>query len=112
LKYICDAIDFVATNGYKFIPLYTFNCESGEWFHKKFIPDDDVIVPTVKSVLSMDLKDCFEEEKISRKKLFAEYLEEAQQISDSLDKNPKFRSFKDPDCEKLRWFYFSSIMNE
>ncbi len=112
LKFICDAVDFIATNGYKFIPLYMFNCDSGEWFHKKFTPDEDVVVPTVKSVLSMELKDCFEEKKIHRKELFAQYLEEAKQIADTLDSNPKFRPFKDPDCEKLRWFYFSSIMNE
>ncbi len=112
LQFICDAVDFVATNGYKFIPIYMFNCDSGEWFHKEFTPDEHEIIPTVESVLSMDLKDCFEEVKPRKKELFKEYLEDAQKIADSLDDNPKFGSFKDPDCEKLRWFYFTSIMNE
>ncbi len=112
LEYICTAIDFIATNGYKFIPLYMFNCNTGEWFHKQFTPEEDVTVPNVDSVLNMELRDCFDEEKIDRKELFEQYLEEAKIIAATLDDNPKFRTFKDPECEKLRWFYFSSIMNE
>jgi hypothetical protein len=112
LKFICDAIEFIANNGYKFIPLYMFNCETGEWFHKEFTPEEGEIIPTVESVLSMELKDCFEEEKPHKKELFAKYLEEAQRISNLLDDNPSYGKFKDPLCEKLRWFYFSEIMNE
>ena len=70
LDFICKAVDLIATNGYKFIPLYMFNCETGEWFHKKFIPEEDTAFPTVESVLSMDLSDCFEEHKIDKKNLW------------------------------------------
>jgi hypothetical protein len=60
----------------------------------------------------MELRDCFDEEKPNKKDLFAQYLEEAQKIADSLDNNPNYGKFKDPLCEKLRWFYFDKIMNE
>lgn len=112
LQFICEAVDFVATNGYKFIPLYMFNCNTGEWFHKAFTPEEEIMDPTVESVLSMELRDCFDEKDINREKLFADYLKQARKICDKLDDNPKFGTFKDPDCEKLRWFYFDKIMNE
>ena len=32
--YILDAIDFVADQGYRFMPLYDFNVHSGSWSHK------------------------------------------------------------------------------
>jgi len=112
LQFICDAVDFIATYGYKFIPLYIFNCQTGEWFHKQFQPEEEINLPTVQSILLMELRDCFDEEEIDREELFASYLQEAKRISDSLDEHPSFQSFKDPECEKLRWFYFSSIMNE
>jgi selenocysteine lyase/cysteine desulfurase len=34
IGYILDAIDFVATHGHRFLPLYNFDMQSGAWLHK------------------------------------------------------------------------------
>jgi len=31
VSYVCNAIDFVSTHGWKFLPLYLFEPHTGEW---------------------------------------------------------------------------------
>jgi hypothetical protein len=35
LNYILDAVEFVAEQGYRFLPLYDFDLHSGAWSHKE-----------------------------------------------------------------------------
>ncbi len=32
-EYVLNAVSFVANNGWKYLPLYTFYPDTGEWIH-------------------------------------------------------------------------------
>jgi selenocysteine lyase/cysteine desulfurase/tRNA(Ile)-lysidine synthase TilS/MesJ len=37
VDYLCDAIEFVATHGWKFLPMYGYRLDSGEWRHRSYM---------------------------------------------------------------------------
>ncbi|CAH8534924.1 unnamed protein product [Dicrocoelium dendriticum] len=39
--YILDALKFIATYGWIFLPLYRYNCSTGEWMHYQNEPDEN-----------------------------------------------------------------------
>ncbi|GAH94435.1 unnamed protein product, partial [marine sediment metagenome] len=61
-KFICQAIEFIADYGYLFLLKYSFNINSGVWTHLNF--KDTILYnkPDIKSVLTTNLRDCFDEE--------------------------------------------------
>lgn len=36
-QFVIDSVDFVATHGYRFLPLYAFDPANGMWTHKEFV---------------------------------------------------------------------------
>ena len=113
-EFITKAIQFIADKGFTFISEYIFDFQTGEWQHRRFKDNEDVEQFSVRSILNMDLKDCFEEEIVkNREELYVSYLQEAEKIVNSLKvKIKKYSKFKDPYAESLRWFNFIHIANE
>ncbi len=105
-EFICQAIEFIADYGYLFLSEYTFNLHSGEWNHRNFKETFIDEKPTVESVLKLNLDDCFEEEIINREELYANYLNEAKKIVQTMKEDKNYGHFTDLAAEELRWFNF------
>jgi hypothetical protein len=105
-EFICKAIEFTADYGYLFLKDYSFNTQSGEWTHLNF--EDTFLYSKldIKSILSSNLRNCFDEESIDRKVEFANYLDKANKIVQTLDEEKEYQQFDDPEVEELRWFNF------
>ncbi|MHA1477089.1 MAG: aminotransferase class V-fold PLP-dependent enzyme [Promethearchaeota archaeon] len=105
-EFICKAIEFTADYGYLFLKDYSFNIFSGEWTHLNF--EDTLLYnkPDIKSILSIDLKNCFDEESIDRNVEFANYLNEARKLVKKFGDEIEYQQFDDPETEELRWFNF------
>jgi len=39
LEYLTQALEFICEHGYKFLPVYQWNCATGEWNHVDEIPE-------------------------------------------------------------------------
>jgi len=80
--YIIDAVEFVATHGHLFLPLYQFDLQSGAWTHQQSIPLDKTLS------LAAAVKACgcqpTARPVTERAKLYARYLHEAQEWADKL----------------------------
>lgn len=111
-KFLCDALEFLAEFGHQFLPLYVFDFKTGDWLHHAFQDVDLQEFPNIKTVLRMDLKNCFDEDDIDRKVLFAQYLDEAEKLTKTLPKPDHFEEFQDPAAEELRWFNFQKVIHE
>lgn len=79
--YICDAIEFVATRGAFFLPLYRFDLHSGSWVHKEHFPvqvsfgiDDALVEGSAESPFRETTP------------AFADVLRHAQKLADSLER--------------------------
>jgi len=105
-EFICKAIEFTADYGYLFLKDYSFNTQSGEWTHLNFEDTFLYSKPDIKSILSSNLRNCFDEESIDRKVEFANYLDKANKIVQTLDEEKEYQQFDDPEVEELRWFNF------
>lgn len=108
-KFICQAIEFIADYGYLFLLKYSFNINSGVWTHLNF--KDTILYnkPDIKSVLTTNLRDCFDEEFIDRNVEFTKYLNDARKLVKTLGDEIEYRQFDDPEAEELRWFNFIHI---
>ena len=111
-QFICDAIEFIANYGKKFLSEYIFNYQTGEWNHNKFNNRQEEPLTNIKNILEMELHYCFEEQLINRDLIFDRYLKEAKKIVSSLEVPSNFGVFKNPEAETLRWFNFVHIDNE
>ena len=108
-KFICQAIEFIADYGYLFLLKYSFNINSGVWTHLNF--KDTILYnkPDIKSVLTTNLRGCFDEEFIDRNVEFTKYLNDARKLVKTLGDEIEYRQFDDPEAEELRWFNFIHI---
>jgi len=105
-EFICNAIEFVADYGYLFLKDYSFNINTGEWVHINFKDAYLSNKPNIKTVLSTNLQNCFDEEIIDQKEEFAKYLKYAKDLAHSIEKEEDYLQFDDPETEELRWFNF------
>jgi len=111
--FLTRAIEFIADNGYKFLLDYSFNYQTGEWNNLNFAQSVISEKLSIKAVLETDLIDCFEEKKIEdRKQRYDNYLIEANKIADSMPESSRYKSFKDPLAEELRWFNVVHVTDE
>ncbi len=108
-QFICNAIEFIAEHGKKFLSEYRFNYQTGEWNHIKINNKQEEPLPNIKNILEMELHYCFEEQLINRDLIFERYIEEAKNIISSLEVPSNFGAFKNPEAEALRWFNFLHI---
>ena len=105
-EFICKAIEFIADYGHLFLDDYSFNINSGEWTHLNFEDTQDNNQPDIKSILSIDLKNCFDEEIINQNAEFTKYLNEAKKIVKNFEGQREYQQFDDALIEELRWFNF------
>ncbi|MHA1669000.1 MAG: aminotransferase class V-fold PLP-dependent enzyme [Promethearchaeota archaeon] len=112
-QFICQAIEFIANNGYVFLSDYSFNYQTGEWKHLNFEASEDIEDFNINSILQMDLRDCFEEKDVyNYEEIYNEYIEIAKKIKKSLKIPEDYKEFKNPAVEELRWFNYVYISHE
>ncbi|MHA1105017.1 MAG: aminotransferase class V-fold PLP-dependent enzyme [Promethearchaeota archaeon] len=111
-QFICDAIEFIADHGKKFLSEYRFNYQTGEWNNFKFNYKQEETIPNIKNLLEMEDQYCFEEPLIDRGLNFESYLKEAKNIISILKVPTNYGKFKNPAVEALRWFNFVFMENE
>lgn len=123
-NYIVKAIDFIATHGWKFLPLYTFGAKSGNWTH---ITDESETDNFKKSrllsnisyengIFGFSIEDNFSkpDPKTKEKDLYKSYLKEAKVILKETVEDIKSRKEFDKELlakeevymkeGKYRWF--------
>jgi len=108
-KFICQAIEFIADYGYLFLREYYFNINSGVWTHLNFKDTLLYNKPDIKSILSADLKSCFDEESIDQNVEFTKYLNDAEKLVKTFVDKIEYHQFDDLEAEELRWFNFIHI---
>ena len=101
------SIEFIADYGYLFLKDYSFDIKTGEWVHINFKDTYLFSKPDIKTVLSLNLQNCFDEEVIDQKKEFAKYLKCAKELAQNIGMEEEYLQFEDSEIEKLRWFNFS-----
>ena len=106
-QFVCQSIEFIADYGYLFLKDYSFNINTGEWVHINFKDAYLSSKPDIKTVLSTNLQNCFDEKTIDQKKEFAIYLKYAKDLVQNIGKEEEYLRFEDSEIEKLRWFNFS-----
>ena len=106
-QFVCQSIEFIADYGYLFLKDYSFNINTGEWVHINFKDAYLSSKPDIKTVLSTNLQNCFDEKYIDQKKEFANYLKYAKDLVHNIGKEEEYLQFEDSEIEKLRWFNFS-----
>ena len=81
--YIIDAIEFIATYGHLFLPLYSFDLQSGAWTHKQCEPLNE----RLSLADAVDACGCKPTARPveQRQKLYARYLKEAREWADKLE---------------------------
>jgi selenocysteine lyase/cysteine desulfurase len=101
--FILNAVEFVASHGYCFLPLYTFDFHSGAWLHKK----DCVGL----EAFSLDAAlDCcgYQSRSLSkeeRKMLYSAYLGEAGSLANELSsQQAREHEQEDSELESLKFF--------
>lgn len=110
VDFICDAVDFVANNGYLFLSEYVMSLKSGKWKHisnnKKYsIIDSFGIEESIKLITST--KNDENTSKINLKEIYLKYINEAINYAKQLKTTQiELKSF---DEEGLGWFYFVNI---
>jgi selenocysteine lyase/cysteine desulfurase len=80
--YVIDAVEFVATHGHRFLPLYQFDLHSGAWTHEQSKPLDETLSLTV-AIEACGCKPTARPVE-ERKELYELYLREAQEWADRL----------------------------
>jgi len=108
-QFVCHSIEFIVDYGYLFLKDYSFDINTGEWVHINFKDDYLSNKPDIKTVLSTNLQNCFDEEIIDQKKEFTKYLEYAKDLVSNFGKEEIYLQFEDSEMEKLRWFNFLHI---
>lgn len=121
--YVIDALNFVADEGWKLMPQYTFYPETGEWIHfnnRKFSQRKWLGNISYTEDGTMKYRKEVGEflEPSSNQKLYKRYLAEAREtVKNAVDEFRKKSNFglaaqqnlfMDPQAEKLRWFVFPS----
>jgi selenocysteine lyase/cysteine desulfurase len=103
VNYILDAIEFVAREGYRFMPLYDFDMHTGAWLHKA-----DCV--SLEGFSLDDALECrgYQSRALSegeRKTLYGAFLGEAQRLADNLaaEQAPEEHRLDD-ELEALKFF--------
>ncbi|MFX1252843.1 MAG: aminotransferase class V-fold PLP-dependent enzyme [Promethearchaeota archaeon] len=111
-KFVCQAIDFIATNGYLFIPQYKMNIQTGMWSHKDFDEPEMKEPFGIEHLLKIDFEDCFTEKPINKEQEYEKYLNEAFRIAKEIKATyaeKKSIKYEDPKAEDLRYFYVNHM---
>lgn len=101
--YILDAVEFVADQGYRFLPLYDFDVHSGAWLHKT----DCVCLEGFSLDAALECRG-YQSRTLStgeRRLLYSAYLEEAKSMADELASQQAPEEHElDAELEALKFF--------
>jgi len=101
--YIIDAIEFIASHGHLFLPLYQFDLQSGTWTHKQSEPLNE----RLSLADAVDACGCKPTARPAgqRQKLYESYLLEAREWADKLDvANPSGEVLLEGELGELQFF--------
>jgi selenocysteine lyase/cysteine desulfurase len=109
-EFILDAVDFVASHGWRFTPRYRFDPASGLWRHAAGLPEPPLSLRDLRyDAGGLGLAVHRHREPESR---LTEYLAEARRLADEPLPAARPRSEDElavgPDFESLRWFWLPS----
>ncbi len=82
VEYILDAVDLIAREGCRFLPLYEFDPRSGAWSHREFSEEPQSF--SLEHALVMDNPESGSLSEEERGRLYAGYLSEATALAESL----------------------------
>jgi hypothetical protein len=104
--YIVKAIDMVATHGWKLLPAYNFDPQSGKWYAGDTVPEPPLRLTDISYATgAMEYRPRRVTEPES---VLPHYLHEALGVFEWAAENARGRQFDTPelsaDFEKLRWF--------
>ncbi len=108
VQYIIDAVDFIGSKGYLFLPRYQFHLDSGLWTHIDRINiGDEFSLDNALDTRQEGLSNALPEE--IRRCLYTTYIDEAYKLSEEIQKEkmPIVKKLKD-ELEKLQYF---SVVN-
>ncbi len=112
VKFIIDAINFIADYGYLFLQDYQLDCKSGAWMPKDFDMDDTI--PTFGLMTSLDDQSQAWPETTSdiQASIYTDYLNQAHSLAAQLKKTfyPSFQFYDDAIMESNRWFYILNMV--
>lgn len=104
--YIVKAIDMVATHGWKLLPAYNFDPQSGKWYAGETVPEPPLRLADISygtGAMEYRPRRVTEPEKV-----LSHYLQEAVGVFEWAAENARGRQIDTPeysaDFEKLRWF--------
>ncbi|MBN1971867.1 MAG: aminotransferase class V-fold PLP-dependent enzyme [Candidatus Delongbacteria bacterium] len=102
IKFLMDAIEYIAENGFKYIPQYSFEFSTGDWIYKGW--------KEKKMEISLDFDFGFEKiEQNNLHKIREDYFEEAYKfLKENLNDNDNV-VYKDDEkeLEELKFFYYT-----
>ena len=104
-EYILDAIDFVAENGHRFMPLYHFDMNTGAWTHKV----DCVCMEGFSLDAALECSG-YQSRALStgeRKTLYSAFINEAEQLANELESS--FAAEKGEGDQELEGLKFFSV---
>jgi selenocysteine lyase/cysteine desulfurase len=100
--FIIDAVEFVARKGHRFLPLYHFDIASGSWAHRRPVNADERL--SLEAALSSGQVPLTALPVDERRKLYAQYLDEAARLAAALpDEGGALRRLKD-EAGELQYF--------
>jgi len=117
INFIVKAVQFVATHGFKFLPHYTFNTDTGEWIHyqqktfvsRRWLHNIDY------SSGEMFYRKPLGQTITKIEKHYTTYLEEAEkEANEAVERFRKHANIAEqkhllpPEAEELRWFLYPS----
>ena len=104
-EYICKTLEYLIDNAYKFIPLYSFDINSGEWSYK-YGKEESVTLDFDTVLNSQPL---WKKSSPSLSVLLEENISEANRILKDVDPEPKYKVY-DEEIEKV--IFFNTIDEE
>ena len=100
-QFILDAVDFVATDGYKLLPSYRLNVETGMWTHAGGLPQAPISLKGIR----YDAGPLSLQRHAEPESALAGYIEEARRLAAEAEVTPAPVFVGNDDFEHLRWFW-------
>jgi selenocysteine lyase/cysteine desulfurase len=104
--FILDAVDLIATEGWKLLPWYRFDAARGLWHHVDGVPEPPMTLTSVRFTPDGVSADTHRHHE--REPMLAGYLEEARSLFADLPEPPAEAAPEGPvgeHFERLRWFW-------
>jgi hypothetical protein len=104
--FILDAVDLIATEGWKLLPWYRFDAASGLWHHVAGVPEPPMTLDSVRFTQEGVVGDTHRHHE--REPMLARYLDEARSLLADLPARPPEAAPDGPSgeaFERLRWFW-------